>query len=164
MYSQFNFSNGFNQQPSGFGQQQRVPAATTIGIDDIIGALQNARDAKIKAEQIAEKAQQKPLDFNRSTTYWTVCNRLFANGHVWQQESVMWPDEQSANFEKRRLSVQNPHADYRVFKVNWVVDGNEEKEEPPVSSRKGNFETHQVGAPPVREGAFRFSDDEDDCA
>jgi hypothetical protein len=154
MYSQFGFSNNFAQQQ----QPGRINVPqSTITIDDIIGALQIAKDAKVKAEQQAENVKQKPLDFNRTTTYYMVCFRLFANGHVWQPDSAMWPDEQSAMFHRQGLMRQNPNVDYKVFKLNWCLDA--PVEEP---LKKPVFEAPpRERVPP--EGAFRFSDDEEEA-
>lgn len=158
---------GMQQQPSMAGASySRQPVMqmsnnSSVSIDDIIGALTVSRDAsRDAARQVAamKQQQQKPIDLNRNDVFYLVCSRVFASGKVWQPVSTMLPEQQMADYEARRLSYTNGNAEYKVFKIKWVLDtdettaptsnntGNKVYAEPhmqPTGSSGSNQQTHQ---------------------
>lgn len=111
-----------NYQPFGYSSEpERV--RSNISLDDIIGALQNARVEKMKLEQKVASVhdqQPKPLDLNRGTTMYLVAHKAFATGNVWQPDTVLLPDERAARFEMSRLQRTNPEQEYKLAKLDWT--------------------------------------------
>lgn len=142
--------SGFNQQQGNFAgfQPQQVygyssePARTSsVNIDDIIIALQTAKDAKFKLEQhitALKENMPKPIDLNKGTTCYLVAHKTFASGKVWQPDTPLLPNEGIAHFELNRLSQANPNVDYRISKLEWSSD------EGPVKQNhyKQTYDTH----------------------
>lgn len=142
----------FNQQQgnfSGFQPQQvygysNEPVRTSsINIDDIIIALQNARDAKFKLEQhiaALKENMPKPIDLNKSTTCYLVAHKTFASGKVWQPDTPLLPNENIARFELNRLLQTNPSVDYRISKVEWFSPEDAPRE--PTSKQFKSYDIH----------------------
>ena len=102
---------------------------SSISIEDIILALQSARDEKLAAQRALESSrevreeQQKPLDLNRGKTFYIIAHKIFASGEVWQPDSKLFSEENMARYEMQRLAAMDKDITYRVQElhaVNWI--------------------------------------------
>lgn len=95
-----------------------------ITIDDIIGALQSAKDsAKMAQEKLAavNKAHQpcRPVDFNKGPVSYMVAECLFASGKVWQPLGQLHPNLKEAQEYADSLRSQDPSRQIEVFPLTW---------------------------------------------
>jgi len=108
------------QQPYGYSSEPQ--RQSSINIDDIIVALQNARNSKVEMEKHIlqlKESQPKPIDLNQGNTCYMVAHKTFATGKVWQPDTPLLPNEGIARYELRRLSMMHPEVTYKISKVEW---------------------------------------------
>src|SRR5689334_19325450 len=137
---QGNFAHPGFQPQQVYGYSSEPARTSSINIDDIIIALQTARDAKFKLEQhiaALKENMPKPIDLNKSTTCFLVAHKTFASGKVWQPDTPLLPNENIARFELNRLSQANPNVEYRISKVEWFAP-----DEHPVSKQYKSYDIH----------------------
>src|SRR6478609_407620 len=110
-------------KPFGYSGEPERKSGSNISIDDIISALQTARDSKFKLENAIatmKASQPKPIDLNRSSTCWIVAHKTFATGKVWQPDTPLISDKKVALFELQQLQRQNPTVEYAIQKLEWA--------------------------------------------
>jgi hypothetical protein len=101
-----------------------------ISIDDVIIALQDAKDVKTRAEQELrhmQTSQPKPIDLNKSTTVYVVAHKAFATGNVWQPDTHLIHDRKHALFEMETLQRMNPSIEYHISELEWSLDTEKKK-------------------------------------
>jgi hypothetical protein len=111
--------NLYNQQPS---------RNSNISIDDIIIALQNAKEKTCQLQQQIETLksnQPKPIDLNRTNISYVVCHKVFASGKVYQPDTPLLSDEGKARYARDKLSHTNRDIEYSVHKVTWSLDSDQ---------------------------------------
>lgn len=110
-------------KPYGYSSEP-ARSPSNISIDDIIGALQNARadTAKMEAHVASMKeSQPKPIDLGKGNTVYIVAHKTFASGNVWHPDTPLLPNDKVAKFELQRLRRIHPETEYALSKLEWTV-------------------------------------------
>jgi hypothetical protein len=160
MFLQPNFTTFQNADPSPFAGFQGpsmhgYPGANrmttnasenkpgNITIDDIINALQSARNDALRdsrQERAPESLSVRPIDLNKSRTVFVVAKKLFASGKVWEPVK-MSTEENLMELEMKRLVDANPGKEYKIHQLQWMTVDDDKKGEKGGNGKSTSIDT-----------------------